>query len=124
MQNRAPYFMTKYPDFQSAVSLQFIYFLVLGQTNDVPKVDAFLLDFDNAKSHALDVDNKIIGAASGISSLLPNVVSLVARQAIGATELTVASGTDGKWNTTDIMMFMKNVGTDRCIPSSKLLRSH
>lgn len=88
------------------------------------KVDAFLLDFDNAKSHALDVDNKIIGASSGVSSLLPNVVSLVARQAIGATELTVASGTDGKWNTTDIMMFMKNVGTDRYILTFEPFLSH
>lgn len=54
-----------------------------------------------------------MGAASSVSSQLPNIISLVARQAIGATELTVSNGTDGNWNTTDVKMFMKNVGVDR-----------
>ncbi|KAH8107238.1 hypothetical protein BXZ70DRAFT_285390 [Cristinia sonorae] len=91
IQNRAPYFMTKYGDIQDAV-------------------DAFLLDFDNSKAHAIELDNRISQDASSISPVYSNLVSLSARQAIGATELTVASGTDGKLNTSDVMMFMKNIG--------------
>ena len=29
---------------------------------------------------------------------------------MGATELTIANGTDGQWNKTDIKMFMKDIG--------------
>jgi len=37
-------------------------------------------------------------------------VTLAARQTFGAIDITVANGTDGNWNTSDVMIFMKNIG--------------
>ncbi|TCD69631.1 hypothetical protein EIP91_006856 [Steccherinum ochraceum] len=92
MQDRAPYFLTKYPDLQSAI-------------------DAFLLDFDDARNRSTSLDQKILNDASSVSQTYAELVSLGARQAIGATDITVSRGTDGQWNSSDVMMFMKDVGT-------------
>ena len=52
----------------------------------------------------------ILNDANSISPQYSNLISLAARQTIGSTELTVARSTDGQWNTSDVKMFMKNVG--------------
>lgn len=38
---------------------------------------------------------------------------MAARQTIGSSELSITNGTDGRWNTSDVKMFMKDVGTSR-----------
>ncbi|TCD65510.1 hypothetical protein EIP91_002558 [Steccherinum ochraceum] len=92
VQNRAPYFVSEYSDIPSAI-------------------DAFLSDFNNAKQHSDALDAQILNDTTAISSDYSNLVSLAMRQAIGSTELTIGNGTDGKWNTSDVMLFMKDVGT-------------
>ena len=34
---------------------------------------------------------------------------------MGATELTIANGTDSQWNKTDVKMFMKDMGDSKYI---------
>lgn len=82
------------------------------------QMDAFLLDFPGAKSRADDVDNLILNAAGNISEPYKDLVSIAARQVMAATELTIANGTDNKWNMSDVKMFMKDLG------SSKYVRLH
>ncbi|TCD59771.1 hypothetical protein EIP91_011516 [Steccherinum ochraceum] len=91
-QDRAPYFLSKFPDVSSAL-------------------DSFILDYDNAKQRSNALNAKIIGDAGKVSPTYTNLVSLAARQAMGGTDLTVARGTDSSWNTSDVKMFMKDVGT-------------
>ncbi|KAA1474523.1 hypothetical protein DENSPDRAFT_860385 [Dentipellis sp. KUC8613] len=73
-------------------------------------VNGFLNDFGAAKTRADKLDAKILGDAGAISSDYADIVSLAARQVYGATELTIAKGSDGSWNMSDVMMFMKNIG--------------
>ncbi|TFY68763.1 hypothetical protein EVG20_g3433 [Dentipellis fragilis] len=73
-------------------------------------VNEFLNDFGPAKARADKLDAKILGDAGAMSSDYADIVSLAARQVYGATELTIAKGSDGSWNTSDVMMFMKNIG--------------
>ncbi|TCD67396.1 hypothetical protein EIP91_012431 [Steccherinum ochraceum] len=92
VQNRAPYFMVQYPNIESAI-------------------DAFLLDSDDARQRSIALDAKIAGDTAAISPVYTGLVSLAARQVIGSTDLTIANGTDGKWNMSDVKMFMKDVGS-------------
>ncbi|KAK7685151.1 hypothetical protein QCA50_011514 [Cerrena zonata] len=94
----------------------------LGSISDV--IDAFLSDFPDAKSRADDMDSLILNAAGNISEPYKDLVSLAARQTMGSTELTIANGTDGKWNMSDIKMFMKDVGdSGRINPVEKIYAS-
>ncbi|CAL1714539.1 unnamed protein product [Somion occarium] len=104
LQLRSPYFASQY----STIS-------------DV--VDAFLSDYPNAVSRADQLDAKIFSDARNVSqsSALKNVLSFTAPVAMGATELTIANGTDGKWNTSDVKMFMKDLpDSNRINPVDKL----
>ncbi|TCD67397.1 hypothetical protein EIP91_012432 [Steccherinum ochraceum] len=92
VQNRAPYFFVQYQDVQSAI-------------------DAFLQDFEDARNRSITLDTKILGDAAKISPALSSVVSLSARQVIGATDVTVSQGSDGSWNASDTKIFMKDVGS-------------
>ncbi|KAI0058455.1 hypothetical protein BV25DRAFT_1902161 [Artomyces pyxidatus] len=92
-QQRNLYFMSKYKAGDST-----------GLIND------FLADFPDAVARAGQLDTKITGDAANVSSDYADLVSLAARQAYGGTELTIAKGSDGSFNTSDVMMFMKNIG--------------
>ena len=70
----------------------------------------FLGDFTDASSRAQKLDQKILQGAAPISNLLGDLVSLAAAQVYGSTQLTVAVGASGTFNTSDVMMFMKNIG--------------
>ncbi|KAK7675988.1 hypothetical protein QCA50_021064, partial [Cerrena zonata] len=94
----------------------------LGSISDV--IDAFLSDFPDAKSRADEMDSLILNAAGNISEPYKDLVSLAARQTMASTELTIANGTDGKWNMSDIKMFMKDVGvSSRVNPVEKIYAS-
>ena len=62
----------------------------------------------------------ILNAAGNISDSLKDLVSLATRQVMGATELTIANGTDGQWNKTDVKMFMKDIGDSKYIGDRSL----
>ena len=90
-------------------------------TSSCPKVDSVVLDFSDAKDRSNKLDTQILGSANSISETYSNLVSLAARQAMGSTELTVGMGSDGKWNSSDVKMFMKNIGVDGSVPSLFLI---
>lgn len=71
-----------------------------------------MLDFPNAVQRAQQLDSRILAAAQNISSDYADLLSLAARQVFAATELTISKSTDGSnsYNTSDVMMFMKNIG--------------
>ncbi|OBZ70559.1 hypothetical protein A0H81_09078 [Grifola frondosa] len=90
-QQRSPYYVSQYGTISEAI-------------------DAFLSDYPAALQRAIALDQKILQDASAISSNYAELVSLAARQVIGATDLTISNGTDGQWNTSDVKMFMKAIG--------------
>jgi len=45
-----------------------------------------------------------------ISDLLGDLVSLATPQVYGSTQLTIGTNTNGEYDPSDVMMFMKNVG--------------
>ncbi|EIM84853.1 uncharacterized protein STEHIDRAFT_60541 [Stereum hirsutum FP-91666 SS1] len=81
-------------------------------TTDGALIDEFILDFPNAVQRAQQLDSKILTAAQNISSDYADIVSLAARQVFAATELTISQSSDGSgsYNTSDVMIFMKNIG--------------
>ncbi|KAI0314820.1 hypothetical protein OF83DRAFT_1174412 [Amylostereum chailletii] len=76
-------------------------------------IDAFFDDFPAALARAQQLDRKILGAAQAAvpGQDFDDLVSLATRQVLGATQLTISRGTDGAWNTSDAMMFMRDMGT-------------
>jgi hypothetical protein len=57
------------------------------------------------------LDEQLLTAASAVGgSDYADLISLTARQAYMATELTVGRNTDGSVNTSDVMMFVKDLG--------------
>ena len=84
------------------------------------QVSFFLNDFENAMKASNQLDKQVAGDAAGISPNLTDLLSLVARQAMSALEITVSRKTDGNFDSSDIMAFMKdmgNVGGGGCVDS-------
>ncbi|KAK0482633.1 hypothetical protein IW261DRAFT_1592352 [Armillaria novae-zelandiae] len=88
--NRSSYFLTAYNTVKEAI-------------------DFFLGDFSDAKQRAITLDNKVISDARQISDDYADLVGLAARQAL-AVDITVSKGRDNQWNTSDVMIFMKDMG--------------
>ncbi|KAK0246466.1 hypothetical protein EDD85DRAFT_874820, partial [Armillaria nabsnona] len=86
--------------------------------NDV--IDFFLSDFSNAKQRAIDLDNKIMSDAHQISDNYADLVTLAARQAL-AVDITVSKDSQGQWNTSDIMTFMRDGGNSRRVNPVEIL---
>ena len=74
------------------------------------QVDSFITDFSNANDRAVALDEKIMSAAANISSNYVDLVSLTARQVMGALDITVSSNSDGSIDASDVQVFMKDVG--------------
>ncbi|KAK0246468.1 hypothetical protein EDD85DRAFT_758599 [Armillaria nabsnona] len=83
-------------------------------------VDFFLSDFSNAKQRAIDLDNKIMSDARQISDNYTDLVTLAARQAL-AVDITVSKDSQGQWNTSDVMTFMRDVGNLRRVNPVEIL---
>ena len=77
------------------------------------QIDAFLADYPNALSRAVAFDEKVMDEAAKVSSQYVDLISLVARQVMGALDITVGSG--GSTNETDVKAFMKDVGSSQCV---------
>lgn len=76
----------------------------LNYTSADALINAFLDDFSDAKSRADTLDAKILGDAGGISSSYADLMSLSVRQTLGGMVLTVANGTDGNYNSSDVSL--------------------
>lgn len=79
------------------------------------QIDSFIADFQNAVSRASNLDDAILQNATAISPQYADLVSLAARQTFGGVEFSVSNGSDGKWNMSDVKIFMKDVGNSRCV---------
>ncbi len=76
------------------------------------QVSFFLNDFDNALNLSTQLDDQIINDAENISPLYSDLLSLVARQAMSALEITVSKNSDGSFNSSDVMAFIKDMNDD------------
>ena len=70
----------------------------------------FLDDFTNASSRAQQLDHIILQNATSVSNMLGDLTSLAIAQVYGSTQLTVGFDASGNHNSSDVMMFMKNIG--------------
>ncbi|KAH9978435.1 hypothetical protein BJV77DRAFT_1073912 [Russula vinacea] len=91
-QRRVPYFKTKY-----------------STPEDL--IDDFIGDYMAASSRNLGLETKIfIDAASYPHGYYSTLLSLATRLVFASTVLTVGETSDGTLDSTDVMMFMKNIG--------------
>lgn len=72
----------------------------------------FLADFDTGVlSASVELDLQLQSDAGKISPEYADLIALVARQALGAMDITIARNSDGSgWDTSDIKAFMDNTG--------------
>jgi hypothetical protein len=70
----------------------------------------FLNDFSKASSRAQQLDKKILQDANSVSESLGYLVSLAIAQVYSSMQLTIGTDARGNLNSSDIMMFMKNIG--------------
>ncbi|KAI0267487.1 hypothetical protein BC834DRAFT_822335, partial [Gloeopeniophorella convolvens] len=78
--------------------------------DDKSLIADFLDDFTNATSRAQNLDSKIQHDATSISPQYWDLLSIASAQVYGSTQLTIGTDSKGNFNTSDVMMFMKNVG--------------
>ncbi|TFK45401.1 DUF1793-domain-containing protein [Heliocybe sulcata] len=93
LQNRSLYFWSQYPTVDAAIT-------------------DFMADYDNALSVAKAFDSQVQSDASKVSSSYADIVALSIRQALATVELTISKDGDGSWNTSDVMMFLKEISSD------------
>ena len=67
-------------------------------------------DFNNALSNATALDAQILNDASQYSEQYADLLALTTRQAMGPMEITLSRDAGGNWNTSDVKVFMKNLG--------------
>lgn len=77
-----------------------------------------------ARAEALD--QRILADAAKVSAHYADLVSLAARQAMGGTELTIGRNIAGssEWNTSDVKMFLKDVGTNGSVAFFASVAAH
>ena len=76
-------------------------------------MNAFLQDYDNAISRAHAFEASLVTNASAVSSHYADLVSLTARQVMASVELTVGGSGPSDWNTSDVKMYMKDIGMSK-----------
>lgn len=83
---------------------------ILNQT--VAQVSFFVGDYMNALNSANAFDQQIQNDASKISADYAYIVALSIRQSLASMEITVSQNSDGSFNSSDVLVFMK--GTPSC----------
>ncbi|KAL5536342.1 hypothetical protein ACEPAF_163 [Sanghuangporus sanghuang] len=68
-------------------------------------------DFPRAMLAAETFDSQIRTAGESISTEYANLLALSSRQAMGSMDITIPPATDGVWDTSDVKIFMKNIGS-------------
>ncbi|KAL5533554.1 hypothetical protein ACEPAG_14 [Sanghuangporus baumii] len=91
VQERYPYFLSTYNDGASTAK-------------------AFLDDFPRAQSTAAAFDSQLVTAGLQYSRQYGDLLALSARQLMGSMDITVSRAANGVWNTSDVKVFMKNMG--------------
>ncbi|GBE79652.1 DUF1793-domain-containing protein [Sparassis latifolia] len=93
VQNRSSYFWSAFSTADDAIS-------------------SFLGDYNAALIRAQALDAQINSDASQISSNYSAVVALSVRQTYGGIEITVSKNSAGQHNTSDVMVFLKEISSD------------
>ncbi|KAJ4478253.1 hypothetical protein J3R30DRAFT_2880603 [Lentinula aciculospora] len=93
LQNRSSYFLNSFTSPSDAMS-------------------SFLQDYDNALDRAYAFDARINSDALAICSDYAGLVSLSVRQLLGAIEITLSKNSDGSFNTSDVIVFLKEISSD------------
>jgi hypothetical protein len=75
-------------------------------------ISDFLTDYPNAVSRANTLDAQVQSDAGKISTNYAALTALSLRQAMGATEITISKSSSGAWNTSDVLMFLKEISSD------------
>ncbi|PVF95783.1 DUF1793-domain-containing protein [Serendipita vermifera] len=75
-------------------------------------IASFHSDFTDALSRANTFDAKVKSDASSVSEHYAAIAALSIRQAFGATEITISRGANGNWNTSDVLIFMKEISSN------------
>ncbi|KAJ3517818.1 hypothetical protein NLJ89_g249 [Agrocybe chaxingu] len=91
VESRSSYFWTRYKTIGDAI-------------------DSFLNDFSNSYSKAVTLDDKIISQAQTVSTQYADVVSLSLRQAAGSIDVTTLRDRNGRYVSSNMKVFMKDVG--------------
>jgi hypothetical protein len=94
-----------------ALQSRSLYFLSSLSTS-AAVISSFLGDYSAALSRANTFDAKVQTDASKISADYASIVALSIRQAFSATELTISKTSTGAFNTTDVILFMKEISSD------------
>ncbi|THH14879.1 hypothetical protein EW146_g5515 [Bondarzewia mesenterica] len=92
-QDRSIYFWSQFPSVADVIS-------------------SFIGDYADALSRAKEFDAQVDSDASKISADYSSIVALSVRQTFGATEITISKGSNGQWNTSDVLVFMKEISSD------------
>ncbi|EJD38414.1 DUF1793-domain-containing protein [Auricularia subglabra TFB-10046 SS5] len=93
LQSRSPYFLSQL-------------------ANPAAVIKFFHDDFASATSTAAAFDNKVNSDSARVASNYAGLTSLSIRQTFAATELTVSKTASGAFNTSDILLFMKEISSD------------
>ena len=70
----------------------------------------FMDDFSRAQQAAAAYDAEMLATGSTVSGNYADLLALSARQTMASIDITLALGSDGQWNFTDVLVFMKNMG--------------
>ena len=107
--SRSPYYKIQYSNDEELASI-YGNFREDNMSNIEVQIVDFLNDFSNASSRALQPDYKIFNDSQSISSDLPTLTSTALAEVYGSMQLTIGTDEHGNLNTSDVMMFMKNIG--------------
>ncbi|EJC98554.1 DUF1793-domain-containing protein [Fomitiporia mediterranea MF3/22] len=91
-ENRSPYFASEISD-------------------PVTAAKVVLDDFPRASSAAQALDTQIRADGETFSTEYADLLALSARQAMGSMDITIPPSSGGTWDTSDVKIFMKNLGS-------------
>lgn len=112
IEERQPYFLSKYQDGLSAVSFTALLNVFDSDHNYTNmQVRNATDDFQYALNISIGFDNQISADALHYSQEYADLLTISTRQALSALEITLVQSTDGTWNSTDVKAFMKNMGS-------------
>ncbi|KAI0312481.1 hypothetical protein OF83DRAFT_1067104 [Amylostereum chailletii] len=87
-------------------------YYVSQYSDDHTLIDDFLNDYPAALDRSIKLDANLTSAASAIvpGPNYSDIIALASRQVLGATWLTISKGSDGSWNTSDVLMYWRDQG--------------
>ena len=74
------------------------------------QVKFVLDDFPRALSAAAELDTRIRSSGEAFSTEYADLLVLSVRQTFGTTDITIPPEHDGLWDTSDVKIFLKNIG--------------